>query len=302
MRRSLPSALLVVMALLTPAAALAQPPSDGPDQTIAPDQRTAADEAVLSRGHVDIGPRYVDGAWKLMVHDDTGEQSVWRDLDRTAFQVPDKALLTVPDNPAYAFIGKPGAKVHVLPQVQNPEVTWVGWNTQDPEVMETVDRGVTLTLTGVDGPGELFVYLQAGNFGAADVLWNSTKPERQDIWVDTNTHTHANWVFTTPGVYLVQVEAHAKLVDGKEARHTATLRFAVGDATDTKAALTAASRTSASASPSAAASEKDTAGNNGGSGPPLGVVALIAAVVVLAVLVVVVIVRGRAAKRQGTSG
>ncbi|SDK84187.1 putative ABC transporter-associated repeat protein [Lentzea albidocapillata subsp. violacea] len=298
MRRSLPSALLVVAALLAPAAALAQPPGDGPDQTIAPDQRIALEEAVLARGHVDIGPRYVDGAWKLMVHDDTGEQSVWRNLDRTAFQVSDKALLTVPDNPAYAFIGKPGARVHVLPQVQNPEVTWVGWNTQDPEVMEVVDRGVTLTLTGVDGPGELFVYLQAGNFGAADVLWNSTKAGRQDIWVDTNTHTHANWVFTTPGVYLVQVEAHAKLIDGKEARDTATLRFAVGDATDARSALSAASRTSASATPSAV-SEKDTAG---GSGPPWGVIALIAAVAVLAVLVVVVIVRGRAAKRQGTSG
>ncbi|MEV6715319.1 TIGR03773 family transporter-associated surface protein [Lentzea sp. NPDC051208] len=302
MRRSLPSALLVVAALLAPAAALAQPPGDGQDQTIAPDQRIAADEAVLARGHVDVGPRFVDGAWKLMAHDDTGDPSVWRDLDRTAFQVSDKALLTVPDNPAYAFIGKPGSKVHVLPQVQNPEVAWVGWNTQDPEVMEVVDRGVTLTLTGVDGPGELFVYLQAGNFGAADVLWDSTKAERQDIWVDTNTHTHANWVFTTPGVYLVQVEAHAKLVDGKEARTTATLRFAVGDATDTKAALAAAPRTTASATPSAAASEKDSAGNGGGSGPPWGVIALIAAVAVLGALVVVVIVRGRAAKRQGTSG
>ncbi|WP_329792108.1 choice-of-anchor M domain-containing protein [Lentzea sp. DG1S-22] len=298
MRRSLPSALLVVVALLTPAAASAQPT----DQTIAPDQRIAADEAVLSRGHVDIGPRYADGAWKLMVHDDTGDPAVWRDLDRTAFQVPDKALLTVPDNPAYAFIGKPGARVHVLPQVQNPDVTWVGWNTQDPQVMETVDRGVTLTLTGVEGPGELFVYLQAGNFGAADVLWNSTKPERQDIWVDTNTHTHANWVFTAPGVYLVQVEAHAKLVDGKEVRNTTTLRFAVGDAVDPEAALAATPRTSANAAPPAAASEKDVAADDRGSGPPLGVVALIAAVVVLGVLVVVVLVRGRAAKRQGTSG
>jgi surface-anchored protein len=142
--------------------------------------------------------------------------------------------------------------------------------------------------------------LQAGNFGAADVLWNSTKVERQDIWVDTNTHTHANWVFTAPGIHLVQVEAHAKLVDGKEARHTATLRFAVGDATDTKAALAAASRALVSASPPTAPSEIDTAGNSGASGLPLGVIALITAVAVLAVLVVVVIVRGRAAKRQGS--
>jgi surface-anchored protein len=255
---------------------------------------------------VDIGPRFVDGEWTLMVHDDsgnsTGDPSVWRHLDETVFQVSDKAVLRVPDDPAYSFIGEPGTSVYVVPQVQNPDVAWVGWNTQDPEVMETIDAGVTLTLTGVDGPGELFVYLQAGNFGDADVLWDSTKDEPQDLWVDVNTHTHANWVFTTPGVYLVQAEVTADLVDGRTVTATAVIRFAIGDTTDVQGAFAAQM---AAPEPRAAASSAaaDTAADDGGGAGPEPVVFVIGAVALaLLVAVAVVLTRGRAAKRRALGG
>lgn len=307
MRRvlALPGALLAVTVLLAPAAAVAQPPSDDLDQTIDADQPVATDRAVLARGHVDLGPRYVDGEWTLMVHDDSADPSVWRALDRSVFQVSDRALLPVPEDPAYSFAGEPGTRVYVVPQVQNPDVAWIGWNTQDPEVMATIDGGVTLTLTGVDGPGELFVYLQAGNFGAADVLWSSTKDERQDIWVDVNTHTHANWIFTEPGVYLVQVEVAADLVDGSTVSDTATLRFAIGDATDVAPAFAATDTSNG-----AAATPADTSGDDGnggaaagaGSGPSAAVLVIGAVALALVVGVVVVVVRGRAAKRLALDG
>ncbi|WP_156753564.1 choice-of-anchor M domain-containing protein [Actinokineospora pegani] len=293
MRRTLALAGAALAVLLAPATASAQ---QAEDQTIAPDQPVATDRAVLSRGHVDLGPRRVDGAWELLVHDDSATPPVWRPLERTVFQVSDAAVLPVPDDPAYAFIGAPGTPVHVLPQVQDPDVAWIGWNTQDPRVMDEVDRGVTLTLTGVDGPGELFVYLQAGNFAGADVLWDSTEPGRQDIWVDTNTHTHANWVFTAPGVYLVRVEVHADLVDGSAVSDHATLRFAVGDATGAEPAFAAVAEEpvpgTAPSSPAEAVAED--------AGPGLFVIAGVAGA--LAVAVVIVVVRGRAAKRQGGAG
>jgi surface-anchored protein len=216
-------------------------PGDDLTQRIDPDQGVATDEAVLERGHVDLGPRYLDGAWSLMVHDDTRRRgSVWRPLDRSVIRVLDTATQEVPDDPAYDFLGvDPGTPVHVVPQTQDPEVVWLGWNTQDPEVMERVDRGVTLSLVGVDGPGDLVVYLQDGGFGAPDVLWDSRSSDEQPLWVDVNTHTHANWVFTEPGVYLVSVEAAATLVDRTEETTTGTLRIAVGDDADTDEALTA---------------------------------------------------------------
>ncbi|CAM3732623.1 choice-of-anchor M domain-containing protein [Kibdelosporangium persicum] len=285
--------------LLAPAAATAQPgspPSGSPSQRIDSGQAVTTDQKALTTGHVDIGPKMVDGKWTLMVHDDSTDPSVWRHLDRTVFRISDKAVLPVPDNPAYSFIGAPGKSVHVVPQVQNPDVVWVGWNTQDPEVMDTIDGGVTLTLTGVDGPGELFVYLQAGNFGAADVLWDSTKDTRQDIWVEVNTHTHANWVFTEPGVYLVRAEVKAELVDGRTVTDTQTLRFAIGDATSTDAALAAAA--AAPPAPSAQAAAETPPAEGTGSGSPLLVAVIGAAALALAAGIVVVVMRGRSAKKR----
>jgi putative ABC transporter-associated repeat protein len=303
MKRILTLSAAVLLASLVPAGAAAQgqpPPSDSLNQRIEGDQRIADGRAVLSQGHVDIGPRFVKGEWSLMVHDDSVDPSVWRHLDQTVFQVSDKAVLRVPADPGYSFIGEPGTPVHVVPQVQNPDVAWVGWNTQDPEVMETIDGGVTLTLTGVDGPGELFVYLQAGNFGAADVLWDSTKDGSQDLWVDVNTHTHANWVFTKPGVYLVQTEVKADLVDGRKVTDTATLRFAVGDATDVQAAFTAqavAPMPRAANNPAAAGTSSD----EKGSGPNLIIFVIGAVALALIAGVIIVIVRGRTAKRRALS-
>jgi putative ABC transporter-associated repeat protein len=297
MRRVL--AVVTAVALVIPTTAMGQPPpSDGLDQTIDAGQAIATGQAVLSKGHVDIGPRFVDGEWTLMVHDDSVDPSVWRHLGEAVFQVSDKAVLKVPDDPAYSFIGTPGTPVYVVPQVQNPDVAWVGWNTQDPEVMETIDAGVTLTLTGVDGPGELFVYLQAGNFGAADVLWNSTKDGPQDIWVDVNTHTHANWVFTEPGVYLVQAEVKADLVDGRKVTDTQTLRFAIGDSTSADTAFAA----KAAPPPSSARAVAETAATEDEGSGPLLVVVIGAVALILAVAVVVVVMRGRAAKRRALAG
>jgi hypothetical protein len=49
---------------------------------------------------------------------------------RPSSHVLDQAQLSVPDDPAYAFVGAdPGTTVGVVPQTQNPEVVWLGWNT-----------------------------------------------------------------------------------------------------------------------------------------------------------------------------
>ena len=42
-------------------------------------------------------------------------------------------------------------------------------------------------------------------------------------------HTHANWVFTAPGEYLLKVTASAELSDGSTVSDTRYLKFAVGD-------------------------------------------------------------------------
>ncbi|MFW6774252.1 choice-of-anchor M domain-containing protein [Nocardioides sp. CPCC 205120] len=239
--------LLVAGPGASPPAGAAEPTDDpgGLDQTVEADQPVVRGERVLTSGHVDMGPKLVDGEWTFLVHDDVargeaGGQSVWRHPDETVLHILDEGRLSVPEDPAYAFLGaEPGADVWVMPQTQDPDVVWVGWNTQDPGVMESIDRGVTLSLTGVQGPGTATVYLQSGSFGEPQVLWDSRVSEPQPVWVDVNTHTHANWVFTEPGVYLLQLTAEADLVDGTTVSDTQVVRFAVGTATSPQDALAA---------------------------------------------------------------
>ncbi|SDU68508.1 surface-anchored protein [Jiangella alkaliphila] len=291
--------------LLTMTAAAGAAATGDPDldQEIDADQPVATDQAVLSDGHVDIGPRYVDGAWTLLVHDDHAAPPTWRTVPATVFQVGDAALTPVPDNPDYAFLpAEPGTEVHVVPQAQRPDVIWVGWNTQDPTVMDSVDRGATLTLRGVQGPGDVVMFLQSGTLGEPEVLWDSREPYPQDVWVEVNTHTHANWVFAEPGVYLVEVEVSADLVSGAAEADTQVLRFSVGDATSTDEAFateyaaapeaTDAPAPDATGSPAAAEDPV-----NDGEAPPL-LAGVAGAAVLLVAVAVVAALRGRSAKRR----
>jgi len=294
--------LLAAAALGLPAAHAAHAESDDPnlDQTIAADEAVVHGERTLDSGHVDMGPRFVDGSWTFLIHDDVAkldpaQTSVWRYPDETVLQVADAAQLTAPDDAAYAFLGtEPGSTVWVVPQTQNPDVVWVGWNTQDPEVMRRIDRGITLTLDAVEGPGSMSVYLQSGSFGAPQVLWDSRTSTAQSIWVDVNTHTHANWVFTRPGVYLVELTAEAALRDGSTVSDTRRIRFAVGSETPADAAL-AATWAGPAPTPSAAAAAPASTGD------PLvpilmGAIGVVAAAIVAGAAVV--IVRGRRARRD----
>ena len=214
-------------------------------QTLSAEQPVASGRTEISAGHVDMGPRFNNGKFELMLHDDHGESPVWRSLDEVIYRGSDKAILEVPNDPRYSFVGAPaGSKVYVIPQTETKGVIWPGWNTQDPQLVSKLNRGVNLTLEQVSGPGTFSLYLENGNFSAPQVLWSSTKSEPQKLWVEKNTHTHANWVFTAPGEYLLKVTASAELSDGSTVSDTRYLKFAVGDSAsaDTLYAMEAQAR------------------------------------------------------------
>lgn len=151
-------------------------------------------------------------------------------------QVHDIGLLAVPEGEDYPFLGAPaGAQVHAVPQVEVPGVVWLGWNTQDPPVVTAAPQGVTLRFHGVQGPGRMTLFLQPGNFAPPQLLVDGSLLAQpgdappQDLFVEINTHTHANWVFTEPGIYLVDIEARAQGPDGSSYSSSATVRFAIGD-------------------------------------------------------------------------
>jgi surface-anchored protein len=322
MRPTVPPVFLALLAAVLlvvaggAASAQAQAPEEDDvnlEQQIAKGQGVAAGRRTLDSGHVDVGPRFLDGRWTLMVHDDgakaaAGGRSVWRHPDRTVLRVTDDAVLQVPDDPQYGFLpASPGADVHVVPQTQNPDVVWLGWNTQDPDVMERIDRGVTLTLTDVQGPGDLVVYLQSGDFAAPKVLWNSTGAPKP-FFVDVDTHTHANWVFTKPGVYLAQVRVSADLIDGTTVSDTRRLRFAVGSGTSVGEAFAAewrgaparADAAGGSTGAEASAQSAGAAADDGAFGAVVVAIAALALAVSAGLLLV--LLRGRRAKLRARSG
>lgn len=215
---------LIVAALI--AGALAQ---DVPQrQSVEAGERSVSGRRVLADGHVDLGPRLVDGRWTIQLRDDAPRPPVWRELGDVVLVARDAARVELPDDPAYAFLGRPGARVWLLPQVQQEGVLWPGWNTQAPEVVRRVRREVTWRLLRVRGPGHFVLFLN-GAFGAPQMVFDSAKPLPQETGIDVDTHVHGNWVFSAPGTYLLEVE-----MEGAKG----TLRFFAGPG-DAQAAFAA---------------------------------------------------------------
>lgn len=284
------------------------------DQTIAAGQQVVTGAVEIAIGHIDLGPLFADGEWQLMFHDAARQPAVWRHPDDVVLRVGDAGKVEVPPDGQYGFIGAaPGESVWVVPQTENPGVVWLGWNTQDPQVMELIDRGVRLRLVGVDGPGKVSVYLQSGNLSGPEVLWESGTDTTDPLWVEVNSHTHANWVYSAPGAYVLRLEAVADLLDGTEVRDIADVRVAVGDATPT-AEATAATFDAAEAvsseqddiaggevSPdeeSRASPSPTGAGDDGGSGSSVVLVIVAAAALGLLGAAVFGVLRSGAARRR----
>lgn len=188
-----------------------------------------APQVTITEGHIDLGPRLVDGQWVLAARDDTAKTPVWRRPADMAFVLGENAVLRVPDNADYKFLGvAPDTPVYVIGQNQVSGVPWLGWNTQAPELAQAGVAGVKLQLVGHEGPGEVQVFLQSGNFGTPQVVWSTAQHQVSEIYIDANTHTHANWVFTQPGVHLLQFRVLGADNAGNQISATALLRFAVG--------------------------------------------------------------------------
>lgn len=276
------------LALLLPIASV--PALAGPATAAPPAVAPAPDEqVVIAEGHVDLGPRFVDGKWTIQLRDDTGDPVVWRPLENVVVQATDEAELSVPADPAYSFLGKAGQKVWVIPQVQQAGVVWPGWNTQDTEVATRVDREVTWSLNGVDGPGTFTLFLNS-DFGKPAPVFDSRKPYPQETGIDVNTHVHGNWTFSTAGTYLLDISMTAKLTDGTTVTDHRPLRLHAGAGNPRDAFKTAAADAGTGGQPT------DQSPGRGGGGrlwPWLGGSA--AAVALLAAFAVRLLVRRRRA-------
>ncbi|GIE31913.1 hypothetical protein Ait01nite_049580 [Actinoplanes italicus] len=166
---------------------------------------------VLSAGHVDIADvAYEDGALEIGVHDETVEPDVERDVDDVVFLVKNAAKTTVPDNPAFGFLGTAGKPVWILPEIQNEELLWPGLAAEEIEAGVLTGDSVTLKVEKVTGSGRVAVFTEDA-VGNPNVLVNSGDGLPDAVNLSAGTHQHASWAFQKAGVYLVKVRATATL-------------------------------------------------------------------------------------------
>ena len=246
-------------------------PSPDPDlaQSVAAHEEWSNEASEISVGHVDLGPRLIDGQWRAGLRHDAESGAVWRDPNQTVLRVSDAAIMTAPDSADYPFLADVAGKpVYVVPQTQNPSVVWLGWNTQDPAVTATIDRGLTMRVGPVSGPGRAWLFLQSGTFGKPLLLADSGAAPG-DVWIDSGTHVHANWAFSAPGTYTATVTFLGTTTAGEAVSASTTLRFAVGDAASASEALAMAAPAAAdAASAGASASSSGAAPAASGAADP----------------------------------
>ena len=244
-------------------------PSPDPDlaQSVSAHEEWRGEASEISVGHVDLGPRLIDGQWRAGLRHDAESGAVWRDPNQTVLRVSDAAIMTAPDSADYPFLADvAGTPVYVVPQTQNPGVVWLGWNTQDPAVTATIDRGLTMRVGPVTGPGRAWLFLQSGTFGKPLLLADSGAAPG-DVWIDSGTHVHANWAFSAPGTYTATVTFLGTTTAGEAVSASTTLRFAVGDAASASEALAMAAPAAAPADGASASSSGAAPAASGVAGP-----------------------------------
>ncbi len=167
---------------------------------------------VLEQGAVDApGIAFEDGAWDLHIHDEDAD--VEYEPDCAVLKAKDEAEVAVPADPAFSFLGSAGAPVWILPQVQDPDLLYLGYATEEIGTGVLEGDALDWSLVEVDGPGAFIAYSVDG-FGDPTVLFNSNDPLPQTLTIPTGAHTHVNWAFTAPGEYVVTYQADATPVGG----------------------------------------------------------------------------------------
>lgn len=171
----------------------------------------ASAQTYLWSDHADVGVNYENGTWDLHVHAaNLGEL----EPDEAVFGVDIVAALNaVPPGAQWSFLGSAGASVWILPQIENPALLYLGIGTEELETGIFVNDQVTLSLVGVNGPGNFALY-QIDMFGNPNVLMNAAGGAPNALTLTAGSQLHANWAFTAPGTYEVSFSAAGALVGG----------------------------------------------------------------------------------------
>lgn len=187
---------------------------------------------VLSEGHADAFALELDGAdLELQVHAEGAteeDEEVAYDPADVILQAVPESETTVPSDPAFSFLGTAGAPVWILPNTETDGLLTPGWAAEDIDAGLVAGDSLDLRIQSITGPGTLHVY-DVDEFGAPEVIVDSTASFPQTIQLATPSHTHAFWGFSAEGTYTITADAVGSLVDSTPlASGLKTFTFVVG--------------------------------------------------------------------------
>lgn len=213
----------------TPERPREDPESDNapPSKTLAATQCVAG-ATILSAGHVDYASRILDGKLESLIGDDSSGTKVYREPSGTILWLKPSSRVILPAG--YGSVGSAGSRVWQVPQTQNTDLIWLGWNTEALNAGNT--RGpVSWKINSVNGPGSMKVYL-SGAFGGVQQMVFSGGGSYQ---IPQGVHAHANWAFSAEGIYRINMTQTANLANGRTSSDTETLTIVVGNVDPTSA-------------------------------------------------------------------
>jgi surface-anchored protein len=171
---------------------------------------------VLDEGHIDaIDVAYEDDQLGISIHDESVSPDVERDPAKTILVVKSASKTQVPDD-RFAFIGPPGADVWLLPEAQPDAqalgVLWPGLATEEIEPGVFVDEQVQVRVKGVLGPNGVSLFFSPPDEETPpSILVDSENGLPDIVTLPVGTHTHLNWAFESPGIYLMEVDVRGQL-------------------------------------------------------------------------------------------
>ena len=168
---------------------------------------------ILTREHTDVGVGFEDGALNLHVHDETNDREFAP--GEVTLRINSPSRTTVPGAASFGFLGAPGSSIWILPNVQNPELLFLGIGAEEIEAGQFVGDSLSIRLRRVDGPGAFALY-DLDSFGNPTIFMNSRDgiSATDSFRVNAGAHGDLNWAFSSPGNYEIDFEASGVLVSG----------------------------------------------------------------------------------------
>lgn len=203
----------------------------------------AQGQVILSEGHTDMGAAFEEGELHLHVHHEPTEMEY--EPSEVLLYAGENTRDTRPAGAMFDFIGiGPGQPYWLLPQVERPQVLYLGTGTEevDPDdpalgaYIETDPRvnntdpfvWVRFELLGYVGPGHVAGWQ---NTDDGPLVWfaSSDGISSDDVILTVaDSERHLNWSFTRPGIYDLRFRASTRLADGSVlSSHEETFRFGV---------------------------------------------------------------------------